>query len=1017
MAMPTLAESRMHPSGIPIPRNPQGYFEAPARDPTKGQLSYDYHPEYDSKGQQTGGAYAAQLSYPSPPTSNPIIYNPSVTMNHQYQHAHAPLTSQPILMNPHSQAQPYLGPSLPPPPNMPPPLPPTPVQSHSQKYSDHHQSVPIAMSSQKSFTTLSQHVYHPSSYQSHGSYGSASSISPTTSFHQLYSQSIISQNVDNTAIMLGASLSNLSLAPSVSSGGHPELSRATSNGSSSSGGRPELNRVTSMSSINQRPASIISKSSQIAKTVMDCRTAEALSSLPYENMPRCYVVAPPVAASSSSGTYTPFCIQAPCQALGLHDRQKHPAIHFPQHPGYPVSNPEQIMKTHGTVLQHMANISCLVAGASDSATGKRLVKYAEKFLKNIKPTTGVPAMKDTPELGTGVEGSSMQIESFITDYIQLESIARMMRDITGSNRAEDWTGGLKKIISPGTGRGMWICDDCFNGLQKGVYQYDELASLDDLIGYPDRSGVKSEAQLVNAVAIEVYSQMVRGQSRIKSATVNITPTYFEVPERRSAAIFSTNQKVMMNLTNSLREAHLTMVEINANQARDSELMEKDNIYLYVRHIFDCFHLEIIKLSGLPYLLREKLPGYLNHAKFLSFDGVLVDNDKAVANMKKLITSNSDMEHLTIKNAKMTGTGLKVLCSTHRNLRRLTWVDFSRNKIDSEGIQEFSNMVLPTSLDIRFMDLSNNPKLGTSGCLALLKAIWPQSSHAIRHKGLITLQLSNTGFCDEAARHLSRSLDGPSCVGKLFNINLSENQITKPGLFEIMNCVSRNGTVSTLRKVSLSQHSSTHTFPGALDQEAIHLFGVHPTVTLLTLSNISLLVVAQIVNLNKSLISFAVDDAVCGNSQDPHSALSAFTSLSQSIATNSTLQDFKVRLPWSFWTLTFHSSNSTDQESNWNIAAHYMAALENSMQANTVLRCFQMRGVTNFEEELALAASMMPAASPLSGGSLGRYDETVRTEGESRMVELSQGIRRYIERNQVLYYGGKHGIRDKLISQY
>ncbi|KAF9107803.1 hypothetical protein BGX27_008611 [Mortierella sp. AM989] len=775
-----------------------------------------------------------------------------------------------------------------------------------------------------------------------------------------------------------------------------------------------------MSSSIHRPSSIISKATaSIPRAVMDSKTAEVLTSLPFENMPRCYVVAPPI-ASSSSGAYTPFYIQAPCQALGLHERQKLPSIHFPKHQGYPVNNPEHIMKTHGTVLQHMANIACLVSGATESTYGKKLLKHAEKFLKNVKPTTAVPAMKDTPELGTAVDGPSMQIEAFMSDHLQLESIAKMMREITGSNRAEDWNGGLKKIISPGTNRGMWVCDDCFTGLQTGQYQYDELASLDDLIGYPDKSGVKSEAQLLNSVAVEVYSQMLKSQSRIKSAVVNIIPTYFDLPERKSTAIFSANQKLMHNLTNALREAHLTMIELNANQARDSEMMEKDNIYLYVRHIFDCFHLEYIKLSGLPFLLREKLPGYLNHAKFLSFDGVLVDNDKAVANMKKLITSNSDMENLAITRAHMTSTGLKVLCSAHRNLRRLTRVDLSHNRIDGEGVQEFSNLVLPTSLDIRFIDFSDNPNIGTSGCTALVKAIWPSSSHMIKQKHLISLQMANTGFCDEAARLMSRSIDGPSSIGKLFNLNISGNQITKPGLFDMMNCVSRNGSASTLRKVSLSQHTTAHSFPGAMDQEVIHFFGVHPTVTHLTLSNISLIVIAQVVNLNKSLVSLNVDDVVCATSQDPHYALTGFNSLCQSIATNTVLQDLKVRLPWSFWTLAFQAANPAEQENNWNTAAHYMMTLENSVERNTVLRCFQMRGVTNFEEELKLTASMMPhlsSAASISGGSAGRYGEVVRTEGESRMAELSQNVRRNLERNQVLYYGGKHGLQDQLVSQY
>ncbi|ORZ29097.1 hypothetical protein BCR41DRAFT_366749 [Lobosporangium transversale] len=890
--------------------------------------------------------------------------------------------------------------------------------NHANQKQQRHQQPPHSAPVVTSFPSPSQHRFHsqpfsPQSYEPASP--PASGIVP--SLRSMGSQANMSQNIDNTAYCLHASLSSLSLTPSVNSLGHqPELTRIASNGSNSS---------------IKRPASLTSRHTvPVVKAVMDIKTAEVLSSLTFEDMPRCYVVAPPIVASSS-GPFTPFRIVAPCQALGVRGQN---TIHFPEHQGYTVNNAEEVMKTHGTVLQHFANLASLFAGASDSSFGKSLGKHAERFLKNVKPTTRVPLMKDTKELSTGVDGTSVQIEKFMTEHLHLESIAQLMRDITKSNTASDWAGGLQRIVSPGTGRSMWVCQDCFTGLQLGRYEWnDEQASLDDLIGYPDKTGAKSEAHLLNATAVDVYTQMIRGQSRIRNAVINILPAYFEAPERKATAMFSANQKLIQNLAKVLTEAHLTMVEINANQTRDSELMDKDNIYLHVRRLFSCYQLEYVKLSGLPFLLREKLPGFLDHAKFLSFDGVLVDNDKAVSNMKKLITENSDMEHLALTRAQMTSTGLKVLCSAHKNLRRIARLDLSNNRIDAEGIKELANQVMPTSLDLRFLDLSDNPKIGTVGCLSLLKAIWPASSHATRQKNLVSLQLANTGFCDEAASQLSRNIDGPSGIGALYNINLSGNQITKPGLLALMTCVSQNAHQSPLRKLSLSQHVSALSIPGAMDYEVVHFFGVHPTLTHLTLSKLSLGMVAQIVNLNKCLISLTVDDVVCVSPQDPHFALSCFNSLCQSIASNTVMQDLKIRSPWSFWALAFQSTgaapNSSEQESNWLDAAGWMAVIENSLQRNTVLRCFQMRGVTNFEEELVLATAMAPPSitSPGSifGGSLGRYggsgmlgaSEVARTDGESKMMALSQNIRMYLERNQVLYYGRKHGIEEQLINQY
>ncbi|KAF8940683.1 hypothetical protein BGZ58_005219 [Dissophora ornata] len=780
------------------------------------------------------------------------------------------------------------------------------------------------------------------------------------------------------------------------------------------------------SSVIQRPMSIASKSTVvISKAVMDVKTAEVLASLTFEDMPRCYVVAPPV-ASSSSGPYAPFRILAPCQALGVRDHHREFPIHFPEHQGYSVNNTEQMMKAHGTVLQHMANMACLVSGGCDPAFGKGLNKHAEKFLKTVKPTTRVPLVRDTPELSTAVDGTSLQVEMFMTEHLHLESFARLMRDVTGSNLAADWSGGLQRMVSPGTGRAMWACQDCFSGLQSGRYEWnDEQASLDDLISYPDKSGVKSEANLLNAVAIDVFSLMIKGQSRMKNVVINLSPSYFEQPERKTAAVFSANQRLIQTFTKTIVEAHLTMVEINANQTRESELMDKDNIYLHVRRLFTCFQLECVKLSGLPFLLREKLPGFMHHCKYISFDGVLLDNDKAITNMKKLINDNSDMECLILTRAHMTGTGLKVLCSAHKNLRRLTKLDLSHNRLDSEGVKELSSQVLPTSLDIRFLDLSENPKIGTAGCVSLIQGIWPPSSHTIRQKNLVSLQLANTGFCDEAAKQLSRNLDGPNGVATIFNLNLSGNQISKPGLLALMNCVSQNATATTLRKVALSQHVNASLLPGSMDNEIMHLLGVHQTLTHLTLSRLSLGMVAQIVNLNKSLISLVVDETVCASQQDPNYPLTSFNSLCHSIASNTSLQDLKIRTPWSFWSFVFPSGNSNEQESNWNSAASYMVLLENALQCNMTLRCLQMRGVTNFEEELSatLATPLMSGAVSISASSMGRYGglggtaEVIKTPAENQMSVLSQSLRMYLERNQVMHYGRKHGLEAQLISQY
>lgn len=754
----------------------------------------------------------------------------------------------------------------------------------------------------------------------------------------------------------------------------------------------------------------------MTRTIMDLKTAEALASLPFEDMPRCYIVAPPVVAGNSSGAYTPFRILAPCQGLGIRDQTN--MIHFPDHQGYAVNRPEEIMKKHGTALQHMANMAWLVSGAAELTMGKNLAKHAEKFLKNVKPSTRVPALKDTIHNGTAVDGTSVQIETFMIDHLHLESYGKLMQDITGSNSSSDWSCGLQRIVSPGTGRDMWVCDDCFRGMQTGRYIWnDEQASLDDLIAFPDRSGMKTEAHIQNSIAVDVYTQMIKKQSRMKSALLHLSPAYFDHPDRRATAVFAASQQLFFNLTKTLAEAHLTIVEINGNQVRESaELMDKDNIYLHVRRLFACFSIEVLKLTGFPFLLREKLPGFLNHAKCITFEGVLVDNDKAVANMKKLITENSDMEVLALTRAHMTGTGLKIICSAHKNLRRLNRLDLSYNRLDGEGIKELATLVMPTSLDFRFLDLSENPNIGSAGCTALLKAIWPPSSHGTRQKNLVALQLANTGFCDDAALFLAQNIDKTEGIGALHNINVSGNLITKPGLVALMSCAYRAGAGAPLRRLLLSQQTHTNSLPASMDVEIFQMVGNHPALTYLSLSKISFGIAAEIVNVNKTLISFQVDDLVLTSPQDNNYALVCFNSLCQGLSINQSLQELKIRLPWSFWTLAYQGMGK-DLEGQWEAAAAWMEVLESNLRGNLALRTLQMRGVTNFEEELMLAAVVSSGGSIASGMSAGRIAELAKTEGEMRMVMLGQAIRRLLERNQVMHYGRKHGIEAKLVASF
>jgi hypothetical protein len=264
--------------------------------------------------------------------------------------------------------------------------------------------------------------------------------------------------------------------------------------------------------------------------------------------------------------------------------------------------------------------------------------------------------------------------------------------------------------------------------------------------------------------------------------------------------------------------------------------------------------------------------------------------------------------------------------------------------------------------------------------------------------------------------LSQNIDKPEGLGALTNINVSGNLVTKPGLVSLMSCVYRAGSSSTLRRFLLSQQTNTNCVPASMDSEIFQMVGSHPVITFLSLSKISFGIAAEIVNVNKTLISFQVDDLVLNSPHDANYALVCFNSLCQGLSTNQTLQELKIRLPWSFWTLAYQGMGK-DMEGQWEAAAAWMEVLENNLRGNLSLRMLQMRGITNFEEELMLAAMVSSGGSIASGISGGRMGDFAKTEGEMRMVVLGQAIRRLLERNQVMHYGRKHGLEAKLADAF
>ncbi|GJJ74443.1 hypothetical protein EMPS_06801 [Entomortierella parvispora] len=1091
-------------SGYPPPQQPQ--MQTQPIHPYSH--SAQYHPQDNHHAHKQGSVFSQPLPMPQPVQYAPVAasygqpadqYSPQPAANYT-RPGHQP-QQYPKVQIPRQQSQS--------------PLPPSPILSPQQYHqaippapsSAHYQERPRQPSESSSVFSVQQQLPSP---------GSPLPDSLLNPYRQSMTMSPVQANQElaNLTLSLSGPLSNLSLGQSSdNSGGFQRNASVASSGSvhrrdtalsDRSSTSLERNNTGYLNHQSRNIRAGASDTSSVRRGTIPANlhpdTITALMGLPIEDMPSCFIVAPPLTSSSTNGHFTPFRIMAPCQAILIKDGTRgpphHHALHMPEDQGYSVNNPEAIITAHGTILRQMAITGWMLSSSLEPSFGKSLANHAEKFLKIAQPVEKVTYPLDPPETdhsrvarGASVTASGgtdtplagghygtptkdtgkVLIEKHLFEYRHMDALAKLMRDITGSRLSSDWTGGLCKITLPLKGQHhhyqtqqqpqtLWVCHNCIAGFESGRYAWhDQQAKLPDLISLPVFNGLRTEAKLYNALAIEVFTRMSVVYQKMsapkatdpKQVVLHLSSSFFDQPDRGIAAVFTKNQKLFESLSLALTSTHMTRVEIHGHQKPGlAELPDANNIYLYMRRIFECYHLQIVKITGMPYLLRNKLGMFLGKAVDIHLDGVLLDTDMAIANMKKIIVENTDMTHLTLKNARLKSSGLKTICSTHKHLRRLVVLDLSENSLDADGIKDLSTLVMPTSLNLILLNLSENPAIGPAGCMLLLDSIWPSDKKAqfeTKQRGLKYLLLANTGFTDSAASHLSRAFQSRS-PGILHTLYLSDNQMTKTGLTDLIQTMEQTAAkgpaVSTLRRVSLNQYCTAiqaqqQTGRLFMDIEVMHTLSLHPFLTHIRLSRLGLEAIAQTLGLNSNLISLVVDDAaVLGGAAVPNSnyalaaklsyeyAVSSFKTLVDHLETNRTIQELKIYLPqsWastSFWSLVFQSAldsgDSRAAEGVWSLAAKWMGSLESHLRDNKALRQFAFAGV---------ATAGDPENEKEQEESLRRDWEVVTSDGASavseddrKMAQARLGIRAVLERNQAMFYGRKHGVERLLQQQW
>ncbi|KAF9934371.1 hypothetical protein BGZ65_003794 [Modicella reniformis] len=447
-----------------------------------------------------------------------------------------------------------------------------------------------------------------------------------------------------------------------------------------------------------------------------------------DDTPRLFLIAPMMEDPVIKGLYKPIRIVLPCQAPSVKDGNED-SVHMTSHNGYVIKNPNDFLHNNrdainmiGTLTSYFFRAAAIAGkvpgfpGVAGDVTAGTVTSVAGSIQANSENRTHLNA--------AGLDTDSQYEMHLATENHQREALKILLRAAAASDPTQSMTGELNGIVL-NSGRTIWVCKECYDHMLKGQpIKTEHHVSITDYEKLTKR-GTDVTVLLRSSASLIIFTNALRTCPAVQKVTIRIKPDYFEAQERSHRAAQNSIQSLFSDLGQALLRHRLTHLEIHGNSTTGI-------IYSSLQCVLRSSSLEQLVILGVPRFLQgSDLPKDCRMLNKLVLDSVLVDTEDAANNLRALIMANPALTHLRLSRAGFTPSSLDVLFSTEKSkdkvnapppvpkyLKKFSYLSLSDNSLDVVAATTFTRMAFE-SLNLTHLDLSSNPKIGDSGCRAIL----------------------------------------------------------------------------------------------------------------------------------------------------------------------------------------------------------------------------------------------------------------------------------------------------------
>ncbi|KAF9426131.1 hypothetical protein BGZ76_002887, partial [Entomortierella beljakovae] len=439
----------------------------------------------------------------------------------------------------------------------------------------------------------------------------------------------------------------------------------------------------------------------------------------HEDIPRTYLIAPPLETTFTNKMFEPFRIIVPCEAPGAINGRKSD-FHITAHDGYKVKNPKEFIHKHQVAVDRLCTLSLYlnmgaVVAAAHYGFGGLPNNIVEQPMRKIQ--NNLKNRAHANHVGLDV-ADYYSIQDAIDNH-QRDAMRILLKAAAEEEKAGTNTGDLKGIVY--RGNTYWVCDECYDKMNTGQnLNPNEHTNFREYIGLT-RGDTLVDAIIRNYASAKILTQCLKNNKNVDTVLLRIVPDYFEDPDRAEGSRYRSIQNQFKELCDVLKsKKHLFRLEIFGNSRTSGQIFE------CFRAVFLCPDLRELRLQGLPNFLDLPATGptgfklVCTHLKTIILDGIQLSTDASILNLQRLIENNKNIHILVLIRVSFTPQSINALFTNKsgssefaKRMANLELLNLSHNDLGYDDIINILSLVTKRT-KLKTLILVGNPRIGDSG---------------------------------------------------------------------------------------------------------------------------------------------------------------------------------------------------------------------------------------------------------------------------------------------------------------